>query len=352
MTFLYKLRTDKIGLPPGTIESESEKPVEQKISLIEYSSGEVSERGDLSIDDLLPLPADEQVHWINIEGAQPATLKRIQSGLGIHPLVLEDILHLGQRPKVEDHGDYIFIVLKMVYTDDGGQITAEQVSIVLGANYLITFQERPGDVFENIRQRIRKGSGIVRSQGADYLAYALLDAIVDNYFYLIENVDERIEAVDRRLMIEQDTSAVADVHLLKRDLILLRKQLWPVREVVSGFMKSDNISIVQDNTRTYLHDVYEHIIQITEMIDSFREMASSLHDVYLSLSGNRMNEVMKTLTIFAAIFIPLTFVAGIYGMNFEYMPELGWHWGYFGALALMATIALAMLIAFKRRKWF
>lgn len=354
MTRLFKQLTNWIGQPPGSLKPASHgKSVEPRIAVLEYSPQDFAEEADIAIEEALASLGAEGVSWINIDQVDVSTLHFLGERLGIHPLVLEDILHLGQRPKLDDHGEYIHAVVRMLYSDSlSGELVSEQVSIVFGEGYLITFQERRGDVFEHIRERIRAGEGRVRSMGADYLAYALLDAIVDGYFELVDSIDEQVDDIDGRLLAEADPDIIREIHDLKRKLILLRKQVWPVREVINSFIRSEGNPMVSSDTRLYLRDVYEHIIQVTEMVDSFREVVSSLHDVYLSVAGNRMNEVMKVLTIFASIFIPLTFVAGIYGMNFEYMPELSWRGGYFAALGLMLLIALGMLLLFKRKRWF
>jgi len=354
MSRLFKQLTNWIGQPPGTLNpASSGMMAEPRITRMEYSPQEHREEAELTIEQALSSLGSGGVSWINIDQVDVPTLRFLGERLGVHPLVLEDILHLGQRPKLDDHGEYIHAVVRMVYSDSvSGELVSEQVSILFGEGYLITFQERRGDVFERIRERIRAGEGRVRTMGADYLAYALLDAIVDGYFALVESIDGEVDDVDGRLLEDADPNIIREIHDLKRKLILLRKQIWPVREVINTFIRSEDNPMVSSDTRLYLRDVYEHIIQVTEMVDSFREVVSSLHDVYLSIAGNRMNEVMKVLTIFASIFIPLTFVAGIYGMNFEYMPELSWRGGYFAALGLMLMIALGMLLLFKRKKWF
>jgi len=244
------------------------------------------------------------------------------------------------------------VVLKMLYNNgDNSGVVAEQVSLVLGQNFIISFQEQKGDVFEAIRQRIRKGKGRIRKEGPDCLMYALLDAIVDNYFIILEGLGENIEKVEEKLVKNPKLSTLQIIRDMKRDALFLRKSIWPLREVISGLSKCES-PLIKETTGIYLRDVYEHTIQVIDTVETFRDMISGILDIYLSSISNRMNEVMKVLTIFAALFIPLTFIAGIYGMNFKYMPELEWHWAYFAVLGLMAAIAGVLLFSFKRKKWF
>ena len=277
-------------------------------------------------------------------------IEKLGKCYNLHPLLQEDILNTEQRPKMEDFGDYLFLALKMLNYDENGVIEAEQVSLVLGSKYVISFQEHEGDVFNSIRERIRKKKGRIRKSGADYLAYALLDAIVDNYFIILENIEERIEATEKLLTANPATETLQSIRELKKDAIFLRKSIWPLREVISNLEESES-PLIHESLGAYLRHVYDHTIQIIDTVESLRDTISGLLDVYLSTLSNRMNEVMKVLTIFASIFIPLTFIAGIYGMNFTFMPELDWQWGYFAALCIMALAAGAMLVYFKRKKW-
>ncbi|HPB68731.1 MAG TPA: magnesium/cobalt transporter CorA, partial [Candidatus Omnitrophota bacterium] len=245
----------------------------------------------------------------------------------------------------------IFIVLKMIYFQGGtADIVDEQVSLLLGPGYVISFQEKPGDVFDLIRTRIREGKGRIRGQGADYLAYCLLDAIVDNYFLILEKREEALENLEDAILDESGPDILQDMHQFKKEIIYLKKQVWPLREVISGLQRNES-SLVTASTQVYLRDLYDHTIQVIESIESFRDMIIGMHDIYLSRISNRLNEIMKVLTMFSAIFIPLTFVAGVYGMNFQYMPALNWRWGYVGVLGLMAGMAVGMIIYFKNKKW-
>jgi magnesium transporter len=264
---------------------------------------------------------------------------------------LEDILNTEQRPKMEEFGDYLYFVLKMLYPgENNDEIEAEQISIILGSNFVISFQEHEGDVFNAVRERIRKNKGRVRKSGADYLAYALMDSIVDNYFLILEQIGERIEATEQQLTENPTPETLHAIRDLKREMIFLRKSVWPLREVISNLERCES-PLIHESLGAYLRDVYDHTIQIIDTVESLRDMISGLLDVYLSSISNRMNEVMKVLTIFASIFIPLTFVAGVYGMNFKFMPELEWGWGYFAVLCVMALTAGTLLVYFRRKKW-
>jgi magnesium transporter len=278
-------------------------------------------------------------------------VEKIGTHFGIHPLIMEDILHTGQRPKGEDLGDYLFIVLKMIYHDEEkDEVIGEQLSLILGPNYVISFQEREGDVFNPIRERIRNAKGRIRKAGADYLAYVLVDAIVDHYFAILEELGGTIESLEEELVTNPRPETLQTIHTLKRELIFLRKSVWPLREVISGLEREES-PLITEPTGIYLRDVYDHTIQVIDTIETYRDMVSGMLDIYLSSLSNRMNEVMKVLTMIATIFIPLTFIAGIYGMNFKFMPELEWHWGYPMALVVMLLIVGSMFIYFRRKKW-
>ncbi len=276
---------------------------------------------------------------------------KIGKHFDLHPLILEDIVNTQQRPKLEDFGSHVFVVLKMLYYDkEKRELEAEQVSLIFGSNFVISFQERVGQIFEPLRERIRKGKGRHRKSAADYLAYSLIDCIVDNYFVVLEQLGEGIEDIEQDLTTNPTLETLQAIRAFKKEMIFLRKSVWPLREVVNSLERGES-SLIHKSTGIYLRDVYDHTIQIIDTVESYRDMLSGMLDVYLSSISNKMNEVMKILTIFAAIFIPLTFVAGIYGMNFSFMPELGWHWGYFVVLMVMATIGVSLLVYFRRKKW-
>ena len=345
-------RSQKAGLPPGTLVHIGEQKVEKvRISIIDYDEKQLKEMDAETVEVCFPFRDSNTVTWINIDGLHDVgIIEKLGSCYNLHPLLLEDILNTEQRPKMEDFGDYLFLVLKMLDYGENGVIEAEQVSLVLGPNYVISFQEHEGDVFNAVRERIRKNKGRIRKSGADYLAYALMDSIVDNYFLILENVGERIETAEQQLAENPTMETLNAIRELKKEMIFLRKSIWPLREVINNLERGES-SLIHESLTAYLRDVYDHTIQIIDTVESLRDMISGLLDVYLSSISNKMNEVMKVLTIFASIFIPLTFVAGIYGMNFKFMPELEWTWGYFVVLCVMAAAAAVMLVYFKRKKW-
>jgi magnesium transporter len=346
-------RSAKAGMPPGTLIHIGERKAEKvRISIFDYDATQFTEKEAAAIEECFQFKDRPTVTWINIDGLHEVEIiEKLGGHFGLHPLLLEDILNTDQRPKMEDFDEYIFFVLKMIYRrDKTGEMETEQVSLILGSNFVISFQEREGDVFDNIRDRIRKNKGRVRKSGADYLAYALMDAIVDNYFIVLENTDEKIETTEQQLTTNPTPATLQNIRELKNEMIFLRKSVWPLRELISSLERLDS-PLVHESLEAYLRDVYDHTIQIIDTVESYRDMISGMLDIYLSSISNRMNEVMKVLTIFASIFIPLTFVAGLYGMNFEFMPELKWHWGYFGALGLMALIGIVLLLYFRRKRW-
>ncbi len=353
MLRLTKKRSAKIGLPPGTLIHIGERKTEKvRIRILDYDEAQFEEEEAKTIEESFPFKDKPTVTWINIDGIhQVEIIEKLGNYFGLHPLLLEDILNTEQRPKMEDYGDYIFIVLKMLYLGEANnEIEAEQVSLILGSNFVISFQERGRDVFEPVRNRIRNAKGRIRKAGADYLAYTLLDAIVDNYFIILESLGETMEETEEQLTTNPNPETLQLIHALKKEMIFLRKSIWPLREVISGLERCES-SLIHESTGAYLRDVYDHTIQIIDTVESFRDMISGMLDIYLSSISNKMNEVMKVLTIFASIFIPLTFVAGVYGMNFSFMPELKWQWGYFGILGVMALVGISLVVYFKRRKW-
>jgi magnesium transporter len=320
--------------------------------VIDYNENSFQEKQVTKIEDCFEFKKTPTVSWINIDGLHNVEIiEKIGKHYGFHSLVLEDILHTGQRPKFEDLDSYIFIVLMMLRFDEESQtVVSEQVSMVLGTNYVISFQENVGDVFEQIRDRIRNAKGRIRKMGPDYLMYALLDAIVDSYFAILEKLGEKIESMEEELVGDPSEKTLHQIHNMKREMIGLRKSVWPLRELINGVERSES-DFIQDTTGAYLRDVYDHTIQVIDTVESFRDMVSGMLDIYLSSISNRMNAVMKVLTIIATIFIPLTFVAGIYGMNFENMPELKWRYGYFGVWFIMLIITGCMIFYFKKKKW-
>lgn len=353
MARLFKKRSVKTGLPPGSLVHIGEKRAEKVgIRIIDYSEKDWHEREVQEVGECFPFRDEATVTWISLAGLHDVkAIQEIGSHLGIHPLVLEDILNTGQRPKIEIFEDYVFVVLKMISIDtDGYEIKAEQVSIILGRNFVISFQETIVDIFHSVRERIRNDKSRIRRMEADYLSYALLDMLVDNYFIILEKLSEKIESLEEAVVAEPTPETLHAIHILKREMISLRKSVWPLREVIKGLEKGES-PLVGDATRPYIRDVYDHTIHIIETVETFRDMLSGLLDIYLSGISHRMNEVMKLLTIIATVFIPLTFITGIYGMNFEYMPELRWRFGYFVILIVMALLGLGMIIYFKKKRW-
>jgi magnesium transporter len=350
---LVKRHSKKAGLPPGTLVHVGEKKVESvRVTYLDYDEQNVEEKRVSTIEECFPFKATPTVTWINIDGLHDIEMmEKLGKEFGLHPLILEDVLNTGQRPKFEDFDKHLFVVLKMLgYNEELQVVESEQVSLIVGENFVISFQERIGDVFEQIRERIRNAKGRIRKARADYLAYALIDAIVDSYFAVLERISEKIEFTEEELVGDPTEKTLQQIHAMKREMISLRKSVWPLREAVSGLQRSES-SIIRETTGIYLRDVYDHTIQIIDTIESFRDMVSGMLDIYLSSISNRMNAVMKVLTIIATIFIPLTFVAGIYGMNFEHMPELKWKWGYAAVCGVMVCTAVVMLICFRRKKW-
>jgi len=341
------------GTSPGTlVPAPEKKSAKSRITLIAYDQDHYLKREIASIDEALPLKDSPSVTWINIDGLHDiALIESIGRQFGIHPLTQEDIVNLGQRPKAEDFDDYIYIVFKMLsYRDGMDQIESEQVSLILGSNFLISFQEVPGDVMAPVRERIEKGKGRIRKAGCGYLAYALIDSVVDHYFLVLEAFGEKIEALEAELLSDPTPNSLQHLYAMKRDVIFFRKQVWPIREMLNRLVKEES-PLIDKSVDVFISDVYDHTIQIIDTIESFRDLMAGLLDIYLSTISNRMNAIMKMLTIMATIFIPLTFIAGIYGMNFDYMPELKWHWAYPTLWAIFISIFVGMLAWFKHKKW-
>jgi magnesium transporter len=353
MQRLIKKRSHKAGLPPGTLVLVGERKAEKvKIRIFDYDEAQFEEKEAKTIEESFPFKDEPTVTWINIDGLHEVEIiEKLGSHFGLHPLLLEDVLHTDQRPKMEDYGDYIFVVLKMLYPGENrDEIEAEQVSLIFGSNFVISLQEREGDVFNPVRDRIRKSKGRIRKTGSDYLAYALLDAIVDNYFLILESVGEKIEDTEQQLATNPSPETLQYIRELKNEMIFLRKSIWPLRELINALERCES-TLIHESTGAYLRDVYDHTIQIIDTVESYRDMISGMVDIYLSSISNKMNAGMKVLTIFASIFIPLTFFAGVYGMNFNYLPELEWRWGYFGFWGVVILVGGSMVVYFKRKKW-
>lgn len=353
MAKLSKKRSEKTGLPPGTLVHIGEKKAEKvNISLIDYDETQFQHQESVTVEEAVPFKEKPTVTWLTVTGLHEVKIvEEIGKAFNIHPLLLEDIVHTGQRPKLEDFGDYLFFVLKMLtYDEDTSEVLAEQVSLILGPHFVISFQENEGDVFNPVRERIRNSKGRIRKLGSDYLAYALIDAIVDNYFVILEHFGEKIEVLQEEVLSQPGPDTLQIIQATKRDMIFLRKSVWPLREAISVLYRGES-SLITDGVIPYLRDVYDHTIQVIDSIETSRDMISGTLDVYLSSVSNKMNEVMKVLTIIATIFIPITFIAGVFGMNFKYMPELEWRWSYPIVWLVMLTAGISMLIGFRRRKW-
>lgn len=346
-------RGKKIGLPPGTPVFVGERKIEEaRITIIDYDEEKFQEKEARTVEECFPFKETPTVTWINIDGIHDVNIiERIGTHFDLHPLIMEDIVNTEHRPKMEDFGHYIYVVLKMLTYDESEHETkVEQVSLILGVNFVISFQERTGDIFDLIRERIRNGKGRIRNMKADYLAYILMDTLVDHYFVILEKLGDRIEELEERVVTDPRQETLHEIHKLKREMLFLRKSVWPLREVINGLDRGES-SLIHKVTRIYLRDVYDHTIQVIDTVETFRDMLSGMHDTYLSSISNRMNEIMKVLTIIATIFIPLTFIAGVYGMNFEFMPELKWRWAYFMVWGIIVSVAIFMVFFFRRRKW-
>lgn len=346
-------RSKKAGLPPGTLVYVGDRKADTvRITYMDYDSERFQERQVLSVEDCYRYKESPTTTWINVDGLHEVDIiERLGNAYSVHPLALEDIVHTAQRPKLEDFEKSVFVVLRMLTFDDqNSSIDSEQVSLVLGRNFVMSFQERVGDVFDQVRNRIRNGKGRIRGAGADYLLYALVDAVVDNYFLVLEKLGEKIEAVEEELLSQATENTLQEIHKLKREMISLRKSVWPLRELIGGLQRNES-GLIGKSTNLYLRDVYDHTIQVIDAIESYRDIVSGMLDIYLSALSNKMNAVMKTLTIIATLFIPLTFVAGIYGMNFKYMPETRWRFGYPMSLLLMLAIAAGLLAYCRKKKW-
>ena len=354
MSLFLKKSSKKVGLPPGTVVFVGERKVEEiRITLIDYDENQYNEREIENIEDCFPYKGSPSISWINIDGVhQVDVIEKLGDHFVLHPLLQEDVVNTHQRPKFDEFDDHLFIVLRMFFlNEEKNELEGEQISCIVGANFVISFQERQGDVFEQVRERLRNGKGRIRKKGSDYLAYCLIDAIVDSYYTILETLGEHIESLQEELVSEPKREDLQIIQDLKRDMLFIRKSVWPLREVIGGLVRSESTLIKQD-VLVYIRDVYDHVIQAIDTIETYRDMLSAMLDIYLSSVGNRMNEVMKVLTIIATIFIPMTFLAGVYGMNFKYMPELGWRYAYLFFWIVVSVVLIAMIAYFKRKKWF
>ncbi|MBT3412917.1 MAG: magnesium/cobalt transporter CorA [Candidatus Jacksonbacteria bacterium] len=350
---ISKHRSEKAGLPPGTLLQNRTKKQSAEISIIDYTPKTFQEKKVKKSAACAPLKTKKSVSWINVSTVNDVKqIEELGNTFDIHSLVLEDITNTDQRPKTEDHEKYIYTVLKMLsYNSTKGKTFIEQVSILLGDNFVISFQEADGDVFNPIREQIRKNESRIRTSKSDFLAYSLIDSIVDNYFVVLEHIGEKIGKIEEQIFSHPNQHTMEKIHALKRDIIFIRRSVWPLREVINNMQRSES-KLIGKESKLYFRDVYDHTIQIMDTTETFSDMLSNLLDVHLSKMTHGMNEVMKVLTIIATVFIPLTFLTGLYGMNFIHMPELQWRYGYPFALGIMLVAALLMLAYFKKKKWF
>jgi magnesium transporter len=353
MSHFGKYRRKPVGASPGTVmyvgEDRSDPIV---ITHIKYDSQGMTGPSQVGPSQVKPALGESGLSWYTIDGVHDTEVLRvIGENFQLHSLVVEDIANTAQRPKIEDFDNYIYIAMKMITFDSQAkELVAEHVSIILGQGFVLAFLEDEGDVFEPIRARIKAGKGKIRKLGADYLAYALMDAVIDNYFEVLEQIGEEIEEVEDEVVHTPSAKTLHTVHRLKRELIFLRRAVWPMRETANSLLR-DESDLVSDETRLYLRDLYDHSVHVMDTVETLRDIVAGMLDVYLSSVSNKLNEVMKVLTVMSSVFIPLTFLAGVYGMNFQYMPELQWRYGYPVLMGSMAVVAVGLLVAFRRRGW-
>ena len=348
---LVAKRSRKTGLPPGTLVHIGEnKTGKVTIATFNYAGTRCDERQDPPLDGLAP-PTDASVTWVDVGGVHKMEiLESFGKQFQLHPLLLEDIANTDQRPKFDDYDQHFFVVLKMLSLNDRQDVLVEQVSLVLGRNYVLSFQENGTDVFHSVRERLRAGKGRLRQAGADYLLYALVDAIVDQYFAVLEAVGEKIESLQHIVVTDPTPETLREIHALKRQLLFLRRAVWPLRDVMNNLSRSE-CPFLEQGTKVFIRDVYDHVVQIIDTIETLREMVSASLDIYLSSVSYRLNAVMRVLTVITTIFMPLSFIASIYGMNFEHMPELKSERGYPVVLGVMAVVGVGMLVAFRKKRW-
>jgi magnesium transporter len=355
-TLRFTRRRHDPGTAPGTIHVSEEPAAPLRMRLVRYDLGSIHEADLLDLGGMDEV-AEAAVSWLDVEGIDGRVIAAIGSRWNVHPLALEDMVNVGQRPKVEDYEDSLFIVLQHFFVDDGHEhILREQISLLLQEGRVLSVQERSNPTFDPVRERLRGGKQRIRGGGAGYLAYALIDTVVDHLFPVLDTLADRIESTEGSLLSSPTRNDLDSLHLIKRDLLLLRKSVWPLRDMINTIMRLE-MELVGTDTHLYLRDVADHASLALDIIETYREMVASLTDLYLSSVSNRLNEVMKVLTIIATIFIPLSFIAGVYGMNFSHqaspwnMPELEWHFGYPGVLAVMAAVAGGLLLYFYRKGW-
>lgn len=343
----------KAGLSPGSlvyVGNRTDEPV--RISVITYNADRIEEFSEVRVADIEKFVAKDTVTWINVSGIHDlSVMEKIGKGFDLHPLLMEDVLNTNHRAKIDDYEQHLFIVLKMIFQESGETaLLFEHVCLVVGPDYLISFQEREGDVFGPVRERLKKAKGRIRKSGADYLGYALIDMIVDNYYVLLEQMGEELEGLQEEAMESPTTKTLNAIHNTRHQLVFLRKTIWPLREMVGSLLREQS-DIIRKETMVYLQDVYDHVIAVIDTVETYRDLLSGILDTYMSSVSNKMNEIMKVLTVMATLFIPLTFLTGVYGMNFKYMPELEWHYAYPVFWVLTITVFSLMIWWFKNKKW-
>jgi len=351
ISFINRQRSKKSFLPPGTVEADVSLQAQSVvITVLQFNESFIEEKVFYNLSDFKDISSTSSVTWINVDGIHDASvIEKIGSLYEIHPLTLEDIANTDQRPKFEDYENYVVVMMKMLYYDS--ELHNEQLSVVLKNNVVITFQENHGgDAFYPIRKRLKEAKGRVRKYGADYLCYALIDAVVDSYFNILEVIGDKIELMDEQLIAEPTPDTLQVLHSMKREMIFLRKSVWPVRDMVNSLERSET-TLIQPSTDVYLRDVHDHVIRVIETVENYRDLINGMMDIYLSSLSNKMNEVMKVLTIISTLFIPVTFIVGVYGMNFDYMPELRSPYGYGATWLVMLIIMMSLLYYFRRKKW-
>jgi magnesium transporter len=347
--FTRRYNRKRAGLPPGSVDHFPSAV--SGISGYIYNEQLIEKKILKTVDEIQGYKKADQITWININGLDPQITEQVGKVFNVHPLFIEDILNIGQRPKLEEGENYLYLVLNMFDFDETKQeLISEQVSFLFNQDYLISFQEKEGDVFGPIRSRLELAKGRIRKHKADYLAYCLIDLIVDRFYIILEQLGNKIESLEERVMENPSIDLLQEINHLKREFIFLRKNIFPLREVLNSMQRND-LSIISKNTRFFVKDVYDHTIQIMDSVDTYREMLSSLLDIYMSSVSNRLNNVMKTLTIIATIFIPLTFLVGVYGMNFQHMPELEWQYSYYVIWGIMIATAASLLFYFRKKGW-
>lgn len=348
-----KKRSSKSGLPPGTPVHIGEQKLEiMSLTALVYSDQVFQEIQTERVDEVLPLATHPANTWITVQGIHHIQgLQQLGTAFGLHPLVVEDIVNTDQRPKIEDYGEYLFMVMKAVSRHGHAQsLMVEQVSLIVGSNFVLCFLEGKDDPFVDLRSRLRREKGRLRNMGPDYLTYAHIDTIVDLYFPLLEKLGEDIEQLEENLITHADRDALKTLHQFKREMILIRRAIWPLREVLSHLERGES-PLIHSSTHLYLRDAYDHTIQLIETTETYRDMLAGMMDIYLTSLSNKLNETMKVLTVIATIFIPLTFIVGVYGMNFKVMPELEWPWGYPLVMGVILILALGMLVIFRQKHW-